>query len=54
MLATIIIGSIVAVIFVAIIVSQVRKIKSGKGFCSCGGSCGGCAMKDLCHKTENE
>lgn len=40
---TIIIASLVAIVFVAIVVSEVRKRKSGKGACSCGGSCGGCA-----------
>ncbi len=45
---TIIIASIVAVIFVAIVVSEIIKKKKGKSSCSCG--CGGCAFKDSCHK----
>ncbi len=43
--------SIVAIIFIAIVVSEIHKRKSGKGSCSCG--CGGCAMKDICHNKEN-
>ena len=49
-LPTILVGSIVAIIFVAIIVSEIHKRKSGKGSCSCG--CGGCGMKDICHEKE--
>ena len=37
---TIIIASLVAIVFLAIVVAEVRKRKSGKGACSCGGSCG--------------
>ena len=44
---TIIIASIVAVLFVLIIVGEVHKKKSGKGGCSCGGNCGACGMN--CH-----
>ena len=40
--STIIIGALVAIVFVAIVVSEIRKIKSGKGSCSCGGSCSTC------------
>ncbi len=47
---TILVGGLVAVIFVAIIVSEIRKRKSGKGSCSCG--CSGCSMSDICHKEE--
>lgn len=47
MLATIIIASMIAIAFVAIIVNEVKKKKSGKGSCSCGGSCGACGMN--CH-----
>ncbi len=45
---TIIIASIVAVIFIAIVASEIIKKKKGKSSCSCG--CGGCAFKDSCHK----
>ena len=41
---TIIVGSIVAIMFVAIIVNEIKKKKSGKGGCSCGGNCGACGM----------
>ena len=44
---TLIIAAVVALIFVAIVVSEIRKRKSGKGGCSCG--CSGCAMSDSCH-----
>ena len=51
---TIIVAAVIAAVFVAIVVSEVRKRKSGRGGCSCG--CGGCAMSDVCHakKTDNE
>lgn len=48
--STFVIGAIVCIVFLAIVISGIRKVKSGKGFCSCGGSCGGCSMKDCCHK----
>ncbi len=41
---TIIVGSLVAIMFVAIIVNEVKKKKSGKGGCSCGGNCGACGI----------
>ncbi len=47
MIASIIIGLIVAVIFVSIIVKQIKDHKSGKGGCSCG--CGGCSSDSICH-----
>ena len=46
--ATVIIAVIVAVIFVAIIVNEIKRRKSGKGSCSCG--CSGCSMEGKCHK----
>ena len=45
---TIIVASVIAAIFIAIIVSEVVKKKKGKSSCSCG--CGGCAFRDSCHK----
>ncbi len=47
---TIIIAAIVALIFIAIVVSEIRKRRNGKGGCSCG--CGGCAMRDACHQND--
>lgn len=44
---TIIVASVVAAVFIAIVINEIRKRKSGKGGCSCG--CGGCAMRDTCH-----
>jgi len=46
---TIIVAAVIAVIFIAIVAGEIRKRKSGKGGCSCGGSCGGCAMSGMCH-----
>lgn len=51
-LPTIIVASIVALIFIAIVVVNIRNKKKGKGSCSCGGSCGACPMSESCHKTE--
>ncbi len=45
--ATIIVLSVIAVAFVAIIINEIRKKKQGKSSCSCG--CGGCAFRDSCH-----
>lgn len=47
---TIIVASIVAVVFVAIIVKAVIDKKKGKSSCACG--CSGCAMSDVCHKAK--
>lgn len=47
---TIIIAVIIAAIFIAIVVTGIRNKKNGKSSCSCG--CGGCAMKESCHKNK--
>lgn len=47
-LPTIIVGGIIAVIFIAIIARGIKNIKNGKGGCSCG--CNSCGMKETCHK----
>ena len=39
---TLIVAIIVATIFVAIVINEIKKRKQGKGSCSCGGSCGSC------------
>lgn len=39
---TIIVAAIVGVIFVAIVVTQIRNRMNGKASCSCGGNCGAC------------
>lgn len=39
---TIIIGSIIAIIFALIIIKSIRNKKQGKNSCSCGGNCGAC------------
>ncbi len=46
-LPTIIILSIIAVVFTAIVVNEIRKKKQGKRGCNCG--CSGCAFKNSCH-----
>lgn len=48
MLSTIIIASLIAIIFIAIVVKGIINLKKGKGICSCG-SCSGCSMSDYCH-----
>lgn len=47
---TFIISAVLAVILVVIIAVQINNKKKGKGSCNCGLSCGGCTMKDSCHK----
>ncbi len=46
-LPTIIVASIVAVIFLLIVIHEIRKRKAGKA--SCGGSCCSCGMSCSCH-----
>lgn len=41
---TIIIASIVAIVFVAIIARGIVNKKKGKSSCSCGGNCGACGL----------
>jgi len=53
-LPTFIVGAIIAIVFVAIIVSSIKKRKAGGCSCSCGGSCGGCGMKGMCHPKNEE
>ena len=50
-LPTLIVAAIVAAVFVAVICIQIRDRKNGK--CSCGGSCGSCAMSGSCHAPKN-
>lgn len=49
-LPTIIVASIVAIIFVAIIAKGIINRKKGISSCSCG--CSGCASKDICHNSK--
>lgn len=51
-LPTIIVATIVAVVFFAIVIRGILNKKKGKSLCSCGGSCSGCAMSESCHKTK--
>lgn len=49
MLPTIIIASLIAIIFLAIVIKGIINRKNGKSSCSCGGGCKGCAMNGTCH-----
>lgn len=49
-LPTIIVGLIVAAIFITVVVKEIKKHKKGDG-CSCG--CAGCSMNCECCKDEN-
>ncbi len=44
---TILIGALVAIVFVAIVARGIYNRKHGKGGCSCG--CGDCPSKGMCH-----
>ena len=50
-LPTLIIAAIIGALVLAVIASEIKKRKAGKGTCSCG--CGGCALKDKCHQKSN-
>ncbi|MBR3988833.1 MAG: FeoB-associated Cys-rich membrane protein [Clostridia bacterium] len=41
---------VIAVIFLAVVITGIINKKKGKHSCSCG--CSGCAMKDACHKAK--
>ena len=43
-LTTVLVGLVIAALFVAVIISEVKKKKSGKSTCSCGGNCGACSL----------
>ncbi|MBQ3015291.1 MAG: FeoB-associated Cys-rich membrane protein [Clostridia bacterium] len=45
-IATIIIASVIALLFIAVVANEIIKKKKGKPSCSCGGNCGACG---LCH-----
>ena len=53
-LPTIIIASVIAVIFVAIVVTQIINKKKGKSSCSCGGSRGSCGASSFCHPQKDK
>lgn len=46
-IATAVVAIALAGVLAAIVYSQYKRKKLGKGSCSCG--CGGCAMSDICH-----
>ena len=43
---TIVIACVIAILFIAVVASEIIKKKKGKPSCSCGGNCGACG---LCH-----
>ena len=43
---TIIIASLIGIVFIAIVTNEIVKKVKGKPSCSCGGNCGACG---LCH-----
>ena len=47
-MGTAVVLAIVVLLVGGAVFSIVRRKKSGKGTCSCGG-CGGCGMSDICH-----
>ena len=47
-LPTILVLSAIAVLYLTVILLRIRAKRRGKHGCSCG--CGGCAMRELCHK----
>jgi len=51
---SIIIVSVIAVAFVAVVANEIRKKKQGKGSCSCGGSCGACPVGCHCNTAKDE
>ena len=52
--STFIVAAIIAVAFLAIVITEIRNRKKGKGSCSCGGSCGACGMNCSCHHDDNK
>ena len=50
-MATFVISAIIAVVFVLIVVNEVKKRKNGGG-CSCG--CSGCSMSGACHNAKSK
>lgn len=50
LIPTILIASLIGIICIAVIVSEIRKKKRGQGSCSCGGQCGACGMD--CHRDD--
>lgn len=49
MIPTIIIATVIALVFIAIVVNGLLNKKKGKHSCSCGSGCGSCGMNGLCH-----
>ena len=49
---TIIVTTVIAIVFLAIVISGIKNKLNGKSSCGC--SCGGCALKDTCHSHSKE
>ena len=49
-LPTIIVASVIAIVFIIIVAGEIKKRKNGKGCCSCAG----CAMAETCHNKKEE
>lgn len=48
-LPTMITAAIFTAVVLSIVIFFIRNRKKGKSCCSCGCSCGGCAMSGACH-----
>lgn len=51
---TILVATVIGVIFLAILIKGIVDKKKGKHTCSCGGSCGACPMGASCHAATPE
>lgn len=49
---TILVGLVILAVFVAIVARGIYNHRHGKGGCSCGSSCSGCACSGECHPGE--
>lgn len=52
--ATVITGLLVAAVLFAIVARGIYNRRHGKGSCSCGGGCSGCACSGMCHPTSDQ
>lgn len=48
-LASWIVLAVICAAVLSVVFYEIRKKKKGKGGCSCGASCGACAMRGACH-----
>lgn len=52
MIASVIVGLVVAALVVFAVIKIIKDKKNGKHSCNYGGNCGGCPMAGQCHKKE--